>query len=153
MDAEARIRRVRGEVVAFGKLMAALTTMKRRDRVSEFDVAVYESRTAHIPLPILSRAMLRWLDTEKWFPTVHDILETCEAIRVEMRAALKFEPCADCRDNGGFVSLIDGRGVSRVTRCTCWKVHQDKVKALGVPAAPLALPAPSELSRIGEDAA
>lgn len=138
-DARSR-RRVSGEVVPFGKLFAALTTLKRRDRVTELDVLVYEDRTAHIPLNVLSRAVTRWIDTEPWFPTVAELLATCEVVRVEIRAAMKFEPCANCSVQGWTERLIDG--VWRAVRCDCWTRHQQKVQALGVGDTPLALPAP-----------
>jgi hypothetical protein len=141
-------QRVKGEVDAFGKLMAALTTLKRRDRVSEYDVIVYEERTAHIPLPLLSRAVTKWITTQQWFPTVAELLETCEAVRLEMRMAMAFTNCEQCSAQGWTVKEIDG--VNRMVRCECWKAHQEKVKALGVPEQPLALPAASEFARAGE---
>jgi hypothetical protein len=109
MGPETSRKRVKAEVVAFGKLFAALTTLKRKDRVSEFDVTIYEERTAHIPISILSRAVSKILDTATWFPTVAELLEACEAVRLEMRAALKFQPC-DCEvcSNGWRITTTDG---------------------------------------------
>lgn len=150
MGTEQSRKRVKGEVVPFGKLFAALTTLKRRDRVSEFDVAVYEDRTAHIPLSILSRAVTAWIDTQSWFPTVQELLDACEKVRCELRAAVQFEPCAACSANGWTEIEIDG--VKRATRCQCWRAHQERIKALGVPDVPLALPAgrASDFEQVGE---
>lgn len=146
MDTQAKGRqRVSGEVVPFGKLFAALTTLKRRDRVSELDVQVYEDRTAHIPLSVLSRAVTRWIDTQDWFPTVAELLETCEAIRVEIRGAMAFIPCANCSAQGWTEREIDG--VKRMVRCDCWQRHQVKVAELGVGSVPLALP-PAEREEV-----
>lgn len=147
MDAEARRTRVRGEVVAFGKLFAALTTLKRRDRVSEHDVAVYEDRTAHIPIHVLALAVTRWLDTREWFPVVAELLAMCEVIRREMRAAVVFIPCENCSSQGW--AEVERDGIKRAVRCGCWVRHQQKVQELGAGRVPLALPAP-EVSRIGE---
>lgn len=141
MATEQSGKRVKGEVVPFGKLMAALTTMKRRERLAPYEVDVYEAATAAIPLPVLSRAVTRLITTAEWFPTVHELLEACEAIRVEMRGSLKFEPCgeASCSAQGWTERVVGG--VHRMVRCDCWQSHQERVKALGVPDVPLALPA------------
>jgi hypothetical protein len=102
MDEESSRKRVKGEVVAFGKLMATLTTMKRRDTLKPYEIDAFEAATAHISLPILSRAVTRLLTTSTWFPTVHELLQACETIRCEMRTELKFEPCAECESSPGF---------------------------------------------------
>lgn len=142
MDSEARGRkRVRGEIVPFGKLFAALATLRRRDRVTEFDVEIYEDATADIPLSILSLAVTTWLKTEPWFPTVAELLTACEQARLELRDAMKFEPCEQCV--GGWVS-VGTRSFGHDTvakRCHCWRAHQDKVAAL-TGNMPLALPTP-----------
>ena len=145
-------KRPKSEVVAFGKLFAALTTMKRKDRVSEFDVMVYEERTAHVPLAILSRAVTKILDTHTWFPTVSELLEACEAVRLEMRARFPFQSCERCEDSAGWVEYIDTHGIKRFTRCDCWKAHMEKVRELagGAPDKPLALPAPEEFEAANE---
>lgn len=147
MDQQARGRtRVSGEIVPFGKLFAALSTLKRRDRISELDVMVYEDRTAHIPLNVLSRAVTKWIDTEEWFPTVAELLEACEQVRLEMRGALSYDGCADCETSKGWISI--GRDVRR---CPCWGRHQAKVAALGAGDQPLALPAvPRDFTQVGE---
>lgn len=142
--------RHKGEVAAFGKLMAALTTLKRKDRVSEYDVIIYEERTAHIPIGILSQAVSVWLNEQQWFPTVHELLEACEKVRLELRASLKHEPCEQCLSSPGWMTVVDPRGDKRLARCDCWKAHQERVKQLGVPEQPLALPAPQEFARAGE---
>lgn len=147
MDQTTSRKRVKGEIVPFGKLMAALTTLKRRDRLGPFDVQVYEEATAHIDLAILSRAVSRLLTTTEWFPTVHELLEACEAIRVELRGDLKFEPCAECAESPGFRPV----GQLAVERCPCWHIHQARVKQLGLPEEPLALPAAKDFTQIGDD--
>lgn len=136
-----RRKRVGNEKAAFGKLMAALTTLKRKDPVSEFDCDVYEGATARIPMPILSRAVAKIIQTQKWFPTVSEILESCEAVRVEMRGQLQFTRCEDsaCSAQGWIERVVCGE--FRMVRCECWEQHQERVKALGVPETPLALPA------------
>jgi hypothetical protein len=147
MDAAQSRKRVKGEVVAFGKLFAALTTLKRRDRISEFDVQVYEDRTAHVPLAILSRAVTRIVDSSTWFPTVSELLEACEAVRCELRAALAFSACAECEQSPGYRPI----GKMAVERCPCWHVHQAKIAALGVTEKPLALPAARAFTQVGDE--
>ncbi len=146
-------KRVAGEVIAFAKLLAALATMKRRDRISEFDVEVYESATAHIPLPILSRAVTKILTTQDWFPTVQELLAACEAVRLEMRGLVQFTRCdgAECSVQGWVERVVEG--TFRMVRCECWQRHQETVKQLGVPEQPLALPPAreSEWSHVGDD--
>lgn len=156
MDPEARgRRRVKGEVVAFGKLFAALTTLKRRDRVSEFDVAIYEDRTAHIPLAVLSRAVTTWLDTEQWFPTIQELLAACEKARCQLRGAVTFTICERedgkvCSRDGWIEQVVDG--IHRAVRCPCWHAHQAKVQQLGAGDVPLALPAAEarEMTQVSE---
>lgn len=119
--------------------MAALTTLKRREAVSEFEMEVYAGKTAHVPTHVLSQAVSRLLEESTWFPTIRELLEACERIRLEMRAALKFSNCVNCRE--GWSEVTDERGDKRLKRCACWLGHQQKVQALGVPEKPLALPA------------
>jgi hypothetical protein len=69
------------EVERFGRLMAALTTMKRRDALSDFDMRVYEAETVDIPLPLLTTAVDTLLKTSVWFPTVAELREACDVAR------------------------------------------------------------------------
>lgn len=131
--------RPKSEVVAFGKLMAALALMKSRDTLGQFQVELYEDQTADIPLWLLAKAVQKALDIGGWRPDPGDLLRLCEAVRVDIREAHKYEPCAQCNELGWETRMENG--VSRVHRCGCWKRHQEKVAALGVGSEPLALPA------------
>lgn len=131
--------RPKKEVVAFGKLMAALSMMKAKDALIGFGVEVYEDRTVDVPLPLLTRAVQQVLDSGGWRPDPGELLQACERERAAMRAALKFTPCEQCNGTGWDTVLSEG--VSRVVRCQCWRAHQAKVLELGAGSQPLALPA------------
>ena len=158
MDVEASQRgvdlrmrcRPKGEVVAFGKLMTALALMKGQPWVP-YQVEVLEDRTAHIPLTVLARAVTKLVDAGGWRPDVEGILQACEAARLEIRDALKFEKCANCTDQG-FTEFTDAKGVKRMKKCDCWHAHQAKVRELEAGDQPLALPAArvSDWTQAGE---
>lgn len=145
--------RLRSEVVVFGKLMAALAMMKSKDVLNVFQVEVYEDATADVPLHVMAMAVSRYMQTPNtWRPDPGDLVAACEAIRLEIRGAEKFEPCEQCSTDGWVSREVDG--VMRMVRCLCWKAHQARLKALGMPDKPLALPPaePSrEFSRVGEE--
>lgn len=147
MDVETRSGRVdltlrtrpRSEVVAFGKLMAILASMKSRDTLNSFQVEVYEDATVDVPLPVLAKAVQTVATTPgAWRPDVGDLLKACEGVRLEIRDTLKFQPCELCSQAGWVEREFDG--VKRMVRCSCWRAHQQRVAALGVGAEPLALP-------------
>jgi hypothetical protein len=85
---------------------------------------------------LLQAAVHRAARTRKWFPRDVEFREDAEACRLEMRAALKFEPCAECETSPGYRPV----GKLAVERCPCWHAHQAKVASLGVGSKPLALP-------------
>lgn len=156
MDAEARGRSVdlgmrqrpESETVAFGKLVVALATMRAKDPLVPFQVDVYEDATVDVPLMVLSRAVGDYLKSHQWRPTVQELLMACEATRLKIRGAMKFEPCANCSKDGWTEQVING--VSRMVRCQCWKVHQERVSAIGAGDAPLTLPAGDDGGAIQE---
>jgi hypothetical protein len=91
---------------------------------------------------LLRAAVIRAAKTRKWFPKDAEFREDAEACRLEMRAALKFEPCEECQFSPGYRAV----GKLAVERCPCWHAHQAKVKSLGVGDKPLALPPASRES-------
>lgn len=130
--------RPRSEVVAFGKLMAALATMRAREPLAGFQIEVYEDTTVEVPLSLLTRVVQQFVATPgAWRPDPGDLVGACEKARLEIRRSLQFEPCELCSQQGWVEREIDG--VRRMARCQCWTAHQEKVKALGVGDKPLAM--------------
>ena len=142
-------KRPKGEVVAFGKLMAALATMKAKDALNGFQVELYEDATAHVPLAVLGRVVGNYLQTpELWRPDPGDLVGACEAMRVELRKGLVFEPCPLCAH--GWIEFKRDGYYKFMARCACWKAHQAKVEALNVGTKPLALPPAGNFTAVGE---
>lgn len=146
MDAETRSGRIdiglrqrpRAEVVAFGKLMAALAMMKSKDPLIGFQVEVFEDATVDVPITIIAKAVSRYMRMpDTWRPDAGTFLQMCESLRLEARGALKHLPCVDCETSPGWRATGD----RTVQRCPCWIAHQQKVQDLGVGDQPLALPA------------
>jgi hypothetical protein len=113
-------------------------------RLKEDDITValtnvYKVALEQIPAPLLDLTVRRLILTRRFFPRPVDILEDAEAVRLELKASLKFVPCAMCESSPGWCEVIVD-GVARLARCQCWTIHQQKVAALGVGDKPLSLP-------------
>lgn len=113
-------------------------------------IRIYEQALQKVPVALLKPMTDRAIATRKprWgdLPQVAELLEDAEACRLELRQQ-RFERCAvneDCTPQGFVEREIDG--VKRMVRCRCWLIHQEKVQALGVGHAPLALPAAEEVA-------
>lgn len=99
----------------------------------------YHRTLEAVPLPALQAAVERaQASGGRFFPTAAEFRKWAEDARLAMRAALKYEPCAQCDETGW--EQIEMDGVTRAQRCGCWTRHQAKVQALGVGHEPLALP-------------
>jgi hypothetical protein len=147
MDAQAGVGRVdlglrkrpKAEVVAFGKCMAALETLRSKDALIGFQIEVYEDVTADVPIAILIDAVRGFLGSGEWRPTPPELLRACERARLERRKAMQYLPCAVCEQSPGWAAVVED-GKPKVTRCQCWKAHQVKLAELGAGHQPLALP-------------
>lgn len=148
---DVRLRtRPRSEIIAFGKLMAALSMMKARDVLIGFQVEVYEDATVDVPLPVLTKAVATLTRTPgAWRPDPGDLVGLCEQVRLELRGTLAFASCEACSADGWVEREING--VKRMTRCECWKAHQQRIAALGGTSEPLALPPARERASVGGD--
>jgi hypothetical protein len=104
---------------------------------------VYRAALEQIPPALLDLTIRRVILTRRFFPKPVEILEDAEATRLELKASLKFVPCANCEDSPSWCAVVVD-GVPRVARCQCWHVHQQKVALLGVGEKPIALPAGGE---------
>jgi hypothetical protein len=147
-------KRPRGEVVAFGKCMAALAMLKSKDPINGFQVEIFEDATVDVPIQVIAKAADRYMRTpDVWRPDPGTFLQMCEVIRLEMREQLKFAPCVNCSKDGWIERTIDG--VKRMVKCSCWHAHQQQLQALGVGAEPLALPAgrSGDFSQVADDVA
>lgn len=124
----------------FVDILAPLALARRR----EMDAAQWRLLHAaldDVPEPLLRAAVVRASRTRKWFPNECEIREDAEACRLEIRALQRYESCDSCV--GGWTEIeIDG--ITRVTRCPCWKAYQAKLRELGGTSEPLALPPAEE---------
>jgi hypothetical protein len=132
------------EIVAFGNMMLAVTTLKRREPLSDVEITIYEQQLADIPIDLLQRGLDRWMrESDGWCLTVPEWRQAAEAARLDMRSSLKHEPCEQCSLTPGWATVVDPQGCKRLERCDCWKSHLVRVQALGAGSEPLALPAAS----------
>lgn len=134
----------------FGMAMAALfeAYATKPEDAGPVRIRVYEEGLKDIPVTILNAAVRKAISTRQFFPKVAELRADAEACRKELIAAHTFMACAQCDETGWDTTLIDG--VSRVSRCMCWKAHQQKLSELGVTAKPLALPAAREMTAVGD---
>lgn len=115
---------------------------------------LYHRAVESIPLPVYVAAIAKAAETRtSKFPTAGALRELAEGCRQEMRALMKFQPCANCSKDGWTERTIDG--TTRAVRCSCWQAHQQRVAALGIGSEPLALPQgrSSDWTQVGDDAA
>lgn len=120
--------------------MASLSIL-RWAPLSESDIEVYARQCAKVPLALLQAASEKWLADQNRFPTPHQLLETCESVRLAKFTQLRdlFPPCGQCSSDGWME--VERDGVRRMTRCECKKAYQAACEQLGWPKEPLALPA------------
>ena len=93
-----------------------------------------------VPVPLLQSAVDRAVKSSgQFFPKAGELRQFAEDARKALMAAQEFQPCEMCSAQG-WTEVTDG-GVRRMTRCQCWKFHQDRIAQLGVGHEPLTLPA------------
>lgn len=111
----------------------------------------YHRSLLDIPIPVLNHAVKLAIESSTFFPRVAELRTYCEQARVELRAAIVFDPIA-CGEGCSLQGFTEEKvnGVLRMVRCSCWKLTQAKVAQLEVPAQPIALPAGGAFSRIGD---
>jgi len=73
-----------------------------------------------------------------YFPKAGELRQMAEDARKALVAAQAFLPCESCSAQGWTAITVDG--VTRMVRCRCWQMHQDRIAQLGVGTAPLTLP-------------
>lgn len=130
--------------MTFDSYLATLFTAYRKT-VDDEAAALYGRGLDDIPLRLLDRAIGRAIRTRTWLPTVAELRADAEAERRALLQAHPYTPCAGCRENAGWVAVIDTDGVARVRRCGCFARWRDRLAQLGVTEdAVLALPAASE---------
>lgn len=111
-------------------------------------IKIYEKALSKLPPVILEPMVMRAIETRTskcadWLPSIEELREDAEAVRLEMLAQLVFQPCAECSEQGWREREVGG--AKRAVRCSCWHRHQKRVEALEVGARPLALPAPETM--------
>jgi len=97
----------------------------------------YDDGLKDVPVPLLNAAVRKAIATRQFFPKVAELRHDAEACRRDLLAANRFQPCLGCNETGWVDVLVDG--VTRVTRCDCWKHYQRRLESLGVTREPLAL--------------
>lgn len=132
-----------------GMAIAMLAEAFQVKSITPATVRIYNDALAKLPAGVLSLMVQRAIETRKprWgcLPTVAELREDAEAVRVERLAALSFQPCAvngNCSAQGFTEVEVDG--VKRMVRCRCWTEFQAQRAALQVGDQPLALPAARE---------
>lgn len=133
----------------FAMALAMLAEAFGEKGLTPVRIEAYHRGLEGVPLAVLTAAVQKAIQTRQWFPKVAELREDCEACRREMRAKLHHQPCIECEDTPGWVTLTEAN-VQRVRRCRCWNVFQDQLAALGAGEKTLALPPAREMSRIGE---
>jgi hypothetical protein len=99
---------------------------------------VYLQALDDVSPTLLQMAVTALLRSDRPFmPKPGEIRAEAERQRVHLLAANPYEPCGLCVS--GWTPILI-KGVSRVTRCDCFKAYQAKVEGLGVGSA-LSLPA------------
>jgi hypothetical protein len=111
---------------------------------------LYYRAVKNIPMALYVAAVTQAAETRSRMPSAAQLRDLAEAGRQALLTANAFVACEQCNGTGWDTVMVDG--VSRVSRCQCWRAHQQKLADMGVSSKPLALPAgeSSDLSRVGE---
>lgn len=116
------------------------------DNLTSARIRIYDQALAKVPVVCLPGMAERAVRTRRprWgdLPPVAQLLDDAETVRLELRAALWYQPCGTCAPAGWREVSVDG--VTRLARCACWMAHQEQVRTLGGGHEPLALPAAME---------
>jgi hypothetical protein len=78
-------------------------------------------------------------EAREFFPKVGELRAACERARRQQLALNPHEACVECEHSRGWRSVRVGED-SRVERCPCVSLHQEKLKGLGLLEAVAALP-------------
>jgi hypothetical protein len=76
--------------------------------------------------------------TRKFRPKPCELVDDAAACRREAVAALPpHTPCAACETSPGWISIVDDKGVARLTRCACWDEYRAQRAVVRAPRTPL----------------
>lgn len=104
----------------------------------------YERALDGIPADVILEAADKLIDEaaggRKFYPmpTAPDVKGACAAVMTRKRQQAFAEAVKHCDHPRQFEAIVDGEGVTRYTRCSCWKRGQLAMEAAGQA---LALPA------------
>ena len=111
----------------------------------------YHRALEDVPTRLLAAAVERAAKSDRFMPKPGELRAYAEDARKVLLAAHPFEClCGNCSVQGFVERELDG--VRRMVRGSCWRAHQDKLSAIGVGAAPLALPAARDWTEGGDAA-
>jgi hypothetical protein len=125
-------------MIAIDKQLARLVSNFRKS--IDDDVAEeYHAALGNVPLPVLTAAVSRAIQTRRFLPNVCELLEDVACVSPERPPSAEFEPCDECRDHiPGWRSRItfyrvlvkpaSGRDYypakEELVRCQCWIDYQ-----------------------------
>lgn len=132
-----------GDTSDFAMALAALVESFAVKDFTPIRVRAYEDGLKDVPIPLVNAAVRKAIQTRTFFPKVSELRLDAEICRKELISAYPYVGCVACEDRKGWVP-IEVDGVTRMTRCTCFTVHQDKLARLGVGQTHIALPAARE---------
>ena len=128
-----------------GLAIAMLVEAFNVKTITPVRIRIYERALSELPPSLLEPTVMRTIKTRTaktsdWLPSIEQLLEDAETVRLEMRGKLHFKPCQLCAESGHPGWLLTGATIERLRRCDCWTAHQQRVTALSVGSEPLALP-------------
>jgi hypothetical protein len=114
---------------AIPDLPAAVAYLFAAYRVALDDTTglVYEHQLADLPFPLVRAAVIEAPKRlpKPFVPGIQELRALCDTIRGERAALTPFVPCAACRETRpGWDLVVDPNGTRRLTRCECWRRHQ-----------------------------
>lgn len=132
---------------AFATAIAPLVSVlwKKSEPFTRADAVIYMRTLKHVPTAILVDAVERALEKETWFPEPAKLLNHAADIIDERREAAwkkwigDGQECAECHNTRWVSVVVDG--VSRESRCGCWKRAMAEMVEIGQPLRRKELPA------------
>lgn len=124
---------------AFATVIAPLVAVlwKRKEDFGAVEARIYMQTLKYVPVPMLVAAVEQSLAVDTWFPEPSKLLAyASDAIVLERRKVQERwlgTDCADCHQSR-WVEIAVG-GVTRTTRCGCWRRAMHALAEVGEPIA------------------
>src|SRR6185436_1125502 len=93
-----------------GLAIAMLVEAFNVKEITPVRIKIYEKAMEAWPKPVIEPAVMRAIQqftskVKDWLPSIEQLNECAEAVRLEMRAAMAYAPCASCELTPGGVSV------------------------------------------------